>query len=238
MARSKTAVAPAERPASLLPTLIAVAVIAVLLVGGLIWLNQSRSAATAVTSPGASTIGVQQGKTEEGWPYMGNPNAKVTVVEFSDYQCPHCGNFARETFPKIEDKYIKTGKVKWVAQPFEFLGPESTQAGNAALCALDQGKFWEYEKMLFLNQGGENKGAFSKQHLKEFGQKLGLDTEKFNRCVDSGQHLQQVQASYSIAQGRGVSQTPTFFINGKKVEGNYPFDDFSKMIDEALSKAS
>src|SRR3990167_3005650 len=88
---------------------------------------------------------------------LGDQNAPVTIIEYGDYQCPFCGKFFKETEPTLRENYIKTGKVKFVYRDFAFLGQESLWAANAAQCAGEQGKFWEYHDYLYGNQNGENK---------------------------------------------------------------------------------
>ena len=96
---------------------------------------------------------------------FGKAEAPITVTEYADFQCPACGQLARQTLPIIEEEYIKTGKVKWVFNHFAFLGDESIRAAEASECASDQGKFWEYANTLFANQAGENQGAFRDEKL-------------------------------------------------------------------------
>ncbi len=123
--------------------------------------------------------------------------------------------------------YVATGKVVFEYYPVAFLdrpgdkaGPESTQAAEAALCALDQGKFWAYHDTLFANQGQENSGAFSKSRLKEMAKVAGLDTGQFNDCLDSGKHRDEVQKLTQDAVSKGVTSTPSVEVNGKLIDYN------------------
>jgi protein-disulfide isomerase len=168
-------------------------------------------------------------------PVKGSPNAKVTIVEFSDFQCPFCARFAAQTLPQIEEKYIKTGKVKLVYRDFPLNFHQYAQkAAEAAECADEQGKFWEYHDILFQKQSewatvGESK-------FKEYAQQLGLNTQKFNQCLDSGKYANEVQKDYNDGLKYGVSGTPTFFINGIKVVGAQPYSVFEQIIEQELSK--
>ena len=167
---------------------------------------------------------------------LGDPNAPITVEEYADFQCPACGAFARGTLRQVEDKYVKTGKVKVVFHHFAFLGNESTRAAEASECANEQGKFWEYYDTLFANQAGENQGAFNDANLANFAQQLNLDMDKFNTCMKDRTHLAKVQASTNDGTTRGVTQTPTVFINGKKYVGAISLVQFETAIGPLLPK--
>lgn len=117
---------------------------------------------------------------------------------------------------------------------FAFLGPESTWSAEAAECAADQEKFWEYHDKLYDSQSGENQGAFNKENLKKFAQEIGLDTQAFNECLDSGKYMALIQEDTQAASSLGVKSTPTFLINGQPVIGAQPFDVFQQTIESLL----
>lgn len=119
---------------------------------------------------------------------------------------------------------------------FAFLGQESLWAGAASECADEQGKFWEYHDYLFANWSGENQGTFSQENLKKFAADMGLDTVKFNECVDSGRMEAVVQQDIDFARQLGVSSTPTFAVNGKPVQGALPFPRFQQLIEQEQTK--
>jgi protein-disulfide isomerase len=167
---------------------------------------------------------------------LGDQNAPVTVVSYGDFQCPFCGKFFKETESVLREKYIKTGKVKFVYRDFAFLGQESFWAANAALCAGDQGKFWQYHDYLYSNQKGENQGAFSKDNLKSFAVVLGLDKDKFNKCVDSDKYSDLIEKETKGGGEAGVSGTPASFINGTLYAGALPVNTFTQIIDNELNK--
>lgn len=152
-------------------------------------------------------------------PEMGDPNAPVTVYEYADYQCPACAYFAKQYKPKIENDYIKTGRVRLVFKNFAFLGQESVWAAEAAYCAAEQGGFWAYHDKLFANQRGENRGAFSKPNLVRFARELGLKAEDFQSCLDSGRYRQKIQDELREGKAQGVNSTPSFIVNGQLVRG-------------------
>jgi cyclophilin family peptidyl-prolyl cis-trans isomerase len=122
---------------------------------------------------------------------------------------------------QLEDKYVKTGKMKIVYRYMAFLGEESQWAAEAAECASEQGKFWDYHDTLFDNQKGENQGAFSKDNLKKFAADLKLDTTQFNECLDSGKYTDKIKKSNDDAAQLGVSSTPTVLVNGIYIPGQY-----------------
>jgi protein-disulfide isomerase len=165
---------------------------------------------------------------------MGDPNAPVKVEEFSDYQCPYCRHFQEDTLPQLAANEIADGKVYFVYHPFSFIGQESRDAANAALCAGDQGKFWPFSETLFANQTGENVGAFSQSRLQAFGEALNLDMTAFNACVSGSQHQNEVNQEYAQGVAAGVQSTPSFLINGRLVTGALPYDQFQAQIQLAL----
>lgn len=184
-------------------------------------------------------------------PALGPKNAKVTVVEFADFQCPFCGAFSgldsamvqnmkgrdatwEPAVPNIKKDYVSSGKVRIVWKDYPFLGQESIWSAAAARCAQDQGKFWEFHDYLFSHQSGENQGAFSKENLKKFAGEVGLKTADFNTCLDSGKYEKAMQDALTYGQGVGVSGTPATFVNGQLVSGAASYATFKAMIDAAL----
>ena len=166
--------------------------------------------------------------------FTGDPNAPVTIIEFADFQCPYCGRFFVQTKPQIDEAYIQSGKVRLGYWNFAFLGDESTWAAEAAECAADQDKFWEYHDILYGSQSGENQGAFNKDNLKKFAEELGLDTQTFNECLDSGKYTSLIQDDTSASSALGVNSTPTFLVNGQAVVGAQPFEVFQQTIESLL----
>lgn len=168
----------------------------------------------------------------------GLASAPVTIVEYSDFQCPFCAAFARTTGRLIDRDYIVTGKVSLEYRHFPFLGDESVRAAEAAECANDQGKFWEYHDMLFSNQSGENRGAFRDDKLKGFATEVGLDRAAFDACLDGHKYRSEVLGQRSEGTQLGVSSTPYFMINGTVILGNQPYEKFQEVIEEELAKGS
>ena len=169
-------------------------------------------------------------------PVLGNKDAKITVIEFADFQCPFCKRLFSDVEPGLKKDYIDTGKVKFYYRHYAFLGQESTWSAEAAECANEQGKFWEYHDYLFNNQGSENSGAFSKANLEKFAQTLGLDSTQFNSCLESDKYAKNVQDDLSAGQKAGVNGTPATFVNGLLISGAQPYSAFKSQIDQELSK--
>jgi len=167
---------------------------------------------------------------------LGDQNAPVTIVEYGDFQCPFCAKFFSETESALREKYIKTGKVKFIYRDFAFLGQESLWAANAARCAGEQEKFWQYHDYLYGNQRGENQGAFSKDNLKSFAAALGLDKEKFGACLDAEKYTDLIQKETKAGGEAGVQGTPASFINGTLYPGALPAITFTQIIDNELNK--
>ena len=186
---------------------------------------------TAPTPP--STVSVTVTADD---PVKGNPNAKVAVVEFADFQCPFCERFFTETEPKIIKDYVDTGKVKFVYKNLAFLGKESTDAANAAFCAKEQNKFWEYHDYLFSHQGAENSGAFSVDNLKKFAVTLGLNATQFNSCLDSQKYNNLVQADLAEASKVGFNSTPSIAVGSTPIIGAQPYAQFQTAIEAELAK--
>jgi len=163
-------------------------------------------------------------------PVLGDQNAPVTIIEFSDFECPFCGRFFSNTLPQLTREYIDTGKVKLVYRDFPLsFHPNAQKAAEAGECADDQGKFWEMHDKIF-----ENQKAMSVVDLKSYAASLGLDTSEFNSCLDSGKHAKEIQKDISDGSKYGASGTPTFFINGIKLVGAQPFSAFQQIIESEL----
>ncbi len=135
---------------------------------------------------------------------------------------------------QIAPKYIDTGKAKVVYHNFANIGPESQWAAQAADCAGDQGKFWEYADYLLSHQAGENAGSFSQANLKGFAQALKLNADLFNACLDSGKYQAAIQQEKTQGASLGVQATPTFFVNGQKIEGAPSADRLGALLDGLL----
>ena len=168
----------------------------------------------------------------EGRPYRGPDDAPVTLLEFTDYECPFCARHFRQTYPSLLSEY--EGKLKYVIRnfPLSSIHPQAQRAAEAAECAEEQGRFWEYHDLLF-----QRSPALGTQHLTAYAAEAGLDTERFEDCVESGRKADVVAADFEDGLSYGVNGTPTFFINGRRVVGTLSLDEFESYIDAALDEA-
>jgi protein-disulfide isomerase len=180
----------------------------------------------------------------DGDPVKGNPNAQVTMVEFSDFQCPFCGRFSSDALPQIQKDYIDTGKIKFVYKqfPMDNLHPNAKAAAVASECANEQGKFWQYHDKLFSTQTAwENQPATDVTNtFKKYATDMGLNAASFNSCLDTKKTASAVDKDSQQASQYGVSGTPTFYIgNDKKgylqLVGAQPYQSFKSIIDQQLS---
>jgi len=163
-------------------------------------------------------------------PVQGSANAQVTLVEFSDFQCPFCAQ-VMPTLKRIQQTYGDQVRVIWKDFPLTSIHPQAFGAAQAGRCAQEQGMFWELHDQLFANQQSLQPGA-----LKTHAIAVGLDAEVFDTCLDSGKHADAVQAQMDTATRLGVVSTPTVFVNGRLVSGAQPYEAFAKIIDEELER--
>ena len=166
----------------------------------------------------------------EGAPSTGPADAKVTVVEFSDFQCPFCGRFF-PTLKQVQQNYGDKARIVYRQYPLTNLHPNAFKAAEASLCANDQGKFWEMHDAMFQDQG-----RLAVKELKASAGRLGLNQKKFDTCLDTGRHTEQVQNDMAEGSRLGVTGTPALFINGVPMEGGaVPYDVVAKAIDKELA---
>lgn len=164
----------------------------------------------------------------------GPEDAAVTIVEFTDYQCPFCSRHFQQTDSLIQENYVETGKVRYIARdlPLSFHA-NAHAASQAARCAGDQNKYWEMHDMLFNEQQAWSTGDPTEQ-FSNFAQDIGLDVATFDNCLSSEKYKDAVDADLALASRVGASGTPTFFINGIPLVGAQPYAAFEAAIDAAL----
>ena len=169
---------------------------------------------------------------------LGDPNAAVTLKIYSDLQCPFCKRFHQQTLPQIIRSYVDTGMVRLEYHTMgDFLGPESSLAGQAAYCAGDQDAFWPFLDYIFMNQSGENQGAFSVDLMLQIAEALDLNTARFESCLTTGRYADRVAQDYNDGVAAGVRGTPTSVLNdGTLIEGAQTFETFMQTLDTALGK--
>ena len=178
-------------------------------------------------------------------PFKGNPDAKVTIVEFSDFQCPFCKRFVDQTLPSLEKEYIDTGKVKFVYRDFPLsnIHPNAQIAHVAAECADEQGEFWQYHDILFEKQAlwAKQSSEDINDSLKEYASDLGLELDSFSSCLESKSLSDEVDKDYQEGAKYGTTGTPTFYIGNEKdgfvkLSGAQPFQAFKQNIDQLLAR--
>jgi len=178
-------------------------------------------------------------------PMKGDPNAPITIIEFSDYECPFCGRFYANTLPLIEKNFINTGKVNFVYRdfPIQSIHPNAVPAAIAAECADDQDSFWSFHDMIFENNDtwSKLKGVSVLNEFEQYAVTLGLNTEEFNTCLESGKHLDEVRNDLQDGQNYGVEGTPGFFIGNEKigftkVSGAKPYPVFEEILEGMLAQ--
>jgi protein-disulfide isomerase len=165
-----------------------------------------------------------------GEPFKGSEKAPVTIVKFEDFHCPFCKQ-VQPTFNGLLSRY--DGKIRLVHKdlPLESIHPQARQAAEAARCAYEQGKFWEYHDKLYANSP-----KASADELKNYANEIGLNVDSFDRCVASGKYKAVVQQDLKEGAQLGLTGTPTIFINGREISGNQPLEAFEAIIDEELAR--
>lgn len=175
----------------------------------------------------------------------GDPEAPITITEYSDFQCPYCRIFFENTEALLMEQYVDTGTVYFVYKSVgAFIGAESLAAAEAAYCAGDQGKFWEMHDILFANQTGENVGAFNSRRLEAFADELGLNRTEYDECISSGKYESLTEQDAADATAAGIQATPSFIItyevNGETqtrvIQGAQTIDVFAQEIEAALAE--
>lgn len=166
-------------------------------------------------------------------PFLGDENAPVTIIEFSDFECPFCGRHVAEVYPKLKEKYIDTGKVKYVFRDFPLsFHPDALPAAIAANCVLEQGgnkEYFAFHDKLFANQKGLTRDNFIK-----YAKDLGLNADAFTACLDANDTT-EIDKDIKDGSDAGITGTPGFFINGWNIKGAYPFETFQEIIDQELT---
>jgi protein-disulfide isomerase len=201
---------------------------------------QKPSAAVAAERPAPAAdarvkVSIQDGHT------LGSTNAPLVMVEFTDYQCPYCRNFAVSTLPGLKTKYIDTGKLEFVSRDFPLdFHPQALIAAHAARCAGDQGKYWQIRPVLFAHGS-----ALQRDDLLKYAGDLGLNTVTFQQCLDKETHAASIKADLSDALAAGIEGTPTFVlgrrspsgvIEGIRIVGAQPIGAFDAKITQLLAE--
>ncbi len=172
--------------------------------------------------------------TENGSPLMGDPNAKITIVEWGDYQCTYCHLFHQNTKEQMLQEYVTSGKANFIFRDYPLNGPDSILAAEAAYCAGDQNKYWQYHDELYNNWGGERTGWVNQKSLDKFASDLSLDLPTFDKCITDNKYEQKVLDNQKFGQQIGIDGTPSFVIfSGQKivkVVGAQPLSVFEQVL--------
>jgi protein-disulfide isomerase len=170
--------------------------------------------------------------TTQGSPVLGASQAPVTIVEFSDFECPYCGALY-PTLKEVEKNYGDKIKVVYRQFPLASIHPNAQKAAEASLCANEQQKFWELHDAMFTDQRNLSVNA-----LKQKAAALNLNTDQFNSCLDSGKYVDVIRRDVADGTKLGVSGTPAMFVNGRYLSGAQPYQEISKIIDDEIRRAS
>lgn len=223
---------------------IIVALATALIVLGLVWIRDSGTDSGAAPTgaagfapspqpsqiPSQPSVNIDMKTLADDDAFLGKEDAPVTMIEFSDYQCPFCGRFFTQTLPSIKSKYIDTGKVKFVYRDFPInIHPEAEPAAIAANCAGKQGKYFEFHDKIF-----ENQQQLSATNYKKWATELKLDLNQWDDCLKDPAQLQEVQKDLSDGSRVGVQGTPAFFIGGRLISGAQPYTVFEAAIEQEL----
>ena len=167
---------------------------------------------------------------------LGNPDAKISIVEFGDYQCTFCYKFHKDTMKEIMEEYVKNGDVNFVYKDFPLNGPSSVIAAEASYCAQEQDKFWEYHDIIFKNWEGENTGWITRDKLSGFAKDLKLNLSEFNSCMNDSKFRQKVLNNEEFAAKINIDATPSFIIFNEaeayRIIGAQSFEKFKQTIQE------
>lgn len=234
---------PTSKPRSYLTIILAVGII-IAFVGGYYFGTSTVEPQLVYINDAKDVIQKQPVKiSADDDPFFGNPNAPITIIEFSDFQCPFCARFHAETQGLIEKNYIESGKVKIVYRDFPLNSHKNApMAAVAAECANEQGKFWQYHDALFNAQSDWAKlePIDALETFKQYATQLEL-SQDFATCLETGRYLQEIQKDLKDGVSYGVSGTPAFFIGNDKIgytqiDGAKPYDAFSSVIDKMITE--
>ena len=213
------------------PFYAALAIIAVVGIGAIAYVaSRPKNVATTV-EPAAVVAGEPQGYL------LGKPDAPVQVIEFADFECPACAQFATLSEPDVRKRLVEPGLISYRFYDYPLAMHKNTwQASNAAACADEQGKFWEMHDQLFNEQDRWNGQATSrpKSQFEGYAKAIGLNVDQWEQCYDARKYEPRIKANEQMAIKRGASQTPTFVIGNQMVGGAISYDRFKAMVDSAL----
>ena len=210
-----------------------------LAVGFLFWGRGGGTATTAAQPEAAAAAAADSGEPQQAYKRydvpedddysIGPENAPITLIEFSDYECPYCRRWYQETYLRLREEYGDQVRIVFRDFPLYSIHPNAEPAAIAANCAGEQGDYWGFHDLVFDSE------ALGKEYYLQFAEQLGLDVEQFKACIESEKYKDEVSADYQYASNLGVSSTPTFFLNGIPIVGAQPFEVFQQVIEQELA---
>lgn len=204
---------------------------------------------SATTTTGNDSTQTETSPADDGWAQLvrrddgdpmalGEVDAPVVMVSYSEFQCPFCGKYARDTEPTLVDKYVDTGMLRIEWRDFPYLGPESLTAAQAGRAAAAQDHFWEFNRAMYDDQAPPNSGTLTEDYLVSVAEDLGLDTGQFRRDMIAPDATEAIKRDFAEGQAIGVTGTPAFVINGMFIIGAQPTEVFEQAIEEAANQAN
>jgi protein-disulfide isomerase len=198
----------------------------------LIYMARRGGEVTAVDIPAAAP----DGPVFEGHA-LGSDSAPVTLVEYADFECPACAQFAILTGPDIKQRLVATGQVRWIFRDLPLSIHRNTMsAHHAAQCAGEQGRFWEMHDQIFFNHGRWVPERRPERALRDLAGAIGVDLRRYDECMSSNRYMARLQQLQADAAARGISSTPTFEIGGQRVSGALYYDDLKRLVDRAAAR--
>ena len=229
-----------DRQRMVLPVVVAVAAALVAVVMAMAGASGSDDDAVraATERPQAGTEPAAGPETRGAGPMAkGSADAPVVMVMYSEFQCPFCGKYARDTEPELVERFVEDGTLRIEWRDLPYLGAESLQAAVAGRAAAEQDAFWELADALYADQAPPNSGRLTAEHLVEVASGLGLDAERFRADMDDEALVDDIRADVDEAVGLGVTGTPAFFVNGQVIMGAQPTQVFVEAIERAAATA-
>lgn len=221
---------PPRRSSLTLVLVLVVGFAAGLAVGYFSWGQNSAKAAEveSVAAPKAESAPTRFNVPVGTAPIWGPSDAPVTIIEFSDYECPYCKKWEAEVWPQLQQAYPNKIRLVYKDFPLSQIHPNASPAAMAARCAGDQNKYWQYHDQVF------TVSSLSQQALDSIAAQVGLDTKTWKDCIAANKYKTEIETDYSYGTQLGISGTPTFFINGLPLVGAQPYSAFKKVIDQEL----
>ena len=235
-----------ERNNAVVPVVVAV-VAAVLALGMVAVPALMSSPEDAESAPGAAPSDASRAP-DDTWQQLvrrepddplarGDVDAPVVLIAYSEFQCPFCGKFARETEPKLVEQYVEDGTLRIEWKDFPYLGPESKTAAIAGRAAAEQDRFWEFHGAMYADQLPPNSGRLTEDYVVSVAEEAGLDVEQFRQDLGRAELERAVEKDFAEGQAIGVTGTPTFVVNGIPIVGAQPLAAFEQTIEQAAAEA-